>query len=200
LAAARWSDARDLGDALETLAATVVIAVAENRSASVSSGNSVSGLDALASLENELFSFTQAVDSSHEVQRALVEPQAGESAKAELAFRLVPEASEESKVLIRQAVVNPRGLKTVKLIERFANLAAARQQRWIAEVTVSRPLDAAQLERLQRGLNSLYGRELNVNVRVDRAIIGGVRVRVGDEVVDASVLARLGELRRQLAG
>ncbi|NVM94047.1 F0F1 ATP synthase subunit delta [Arthrobacter wenxiniae] len=200
LAAARWSDARDLGDALETLATTVVIAVAENRSASVSSGNSVSGLDALASLENELFSFTQAVDSSHEVQRALVEPQAGESAKAELAFRLVPEASEESKVLIRQAVVNPRGLKTVKLIERFANLAAARQQRWIAEVTVSRPLDAAQLERLQRGLNSLYGRELNVNVRVDRAIIGGVRVRVGDEVVDASVLARLGELRRQLAG
>jgi F-type H+-transporting ATPase subunit delta len=200
LAAARWSDARDLGDALETLAATVVIAVAENRSASVSSGNSVSGLDALASLENELFSFTQAVDSSHEVQRALVEPQAGESAKAELAFRLVPEASEESKVLIRQAVVNPRGLKTVKLIERFANLAAARQQRWIAEVTVSRPLDAAQLERLQRGLNSLYGRELNVNVRVDRALIGGVRVRVGDEVVDASVMARLGELRRQLAG
>lgn len=200
LAAARWSDARDLGDALETLAATVVIAVAENRSASVSSGNSVSGLDALASLENELFAFTQAVDSSHEVQRALVEPQAGESAKAELAFRLVPEASEESKVLIRQAVVNPRGLKTVKLIERFANLAAARQQRWIAEVTVSRPLDAAQLERLQRGLNSLYGRELNVNVCVDRAIIGGVRVRVGDEVVDASVLARLGELRRQLAG
>ncbi|WP_113718643.1 F0F1 ATP synthase subunit delta [Arthrobacter dokdonensis] len=200
LAAARWSDARDLGDALETLAATVVIAVAENRSSSVSSGHSVSGLSALTTLENELFSFNQAVESSHEVQHALVEQQASESAKADLALKLVPGASQESQVLIRQAVVNPRGLKAVKLIERFANLAAARQQRWIANVTVSRPMDTAQLDRLQRGLNSLYGRELNVNVRVDPALIGGVRVQVGDEVVDASVMARLGELRRQLAG
>ncbi len=200
LAAARWSDARDLGDALETLAATVVIAVAENRSTSVSSANSVSGLSALTTLENELFSFNQAVESSHEVQRALVEPQADGSAKVGLALKLVPNASEESKVLVRQAVLNPRGLKSVRLIERFANLAAARQQRWIAEVSVSRPMDAAQLERLQRGLNSLYGRELNINVRVDPALIGGVRIRVGDEVVDASVMTRLGELRRQLAG
>ncbi|MCU6480669.1 F-type H+-transporting ATPase subunit delta [Arthrobacter silviterrae] len=200
LAAARWSDARDLGDALETVAATVVIAVAENRNTSASSGNSVSGLGGLASLESELFSFSQAVDSSHEVQRALVEPQASESAKLDLAIKLVPGASGEAQALIRQAVVNPRGLKTVKLIERFANLAAARQQRWIAEVTVSRPMQDGQLARLQRGLNSLYGRELNINVRVDPALIGGVRVRVGDEVVDASVMARLGELRRQLAG
>ncbi|MCQ9163294.1 MULTISPECIES: F0F1 ATP synthase subunit delta [unclassified Arthrobacter] len=200
LAAARWSDARDLGDALETVAATVVIAVAENRSASASSGNSVSGLNGLAALESDLFAFNQSVESSHEVQRALVEPQADESAKVDLALRLAPGASEESQLLIRQAVVNPRGLKSVKLIERFAKLAAERQQRWIAEVTVSRPMDATQLERLQRGLNSLYGRELNVNVRVDPALIGGVRVRVGDEVVDASVMARLGELRRQLAG
>jgi len=200
LAAARWADARDIGDALETLAATVVIAVAENRSASATSGNSVSGVNSLEELENDLFSFNQIVGSSHEVQAALAQTQASESAKSELALKLVPGASEEAKVLIRQAVVHPRGLKTAKLIERFANLAAARQQRWIANVTVSRPLEQTQLERLQRGLNSLYGRELKVNVSVDEALIGGVRVQVGDEVVDASVMTRLGELRRQLAG
>lgn len=200
LAAARWADARDIGDALETLAATVVIAVAENRSASATSGNSVSGVSSLEELENDLFSFNQIVGSSHEVQAALAQTQASESAKTDLALKLVPGASEEAKVLIRQAVVHPRGLKTAKLIERFANLAAARQQRWIANVTVSRPLEQTQLDRLQRGLNSLYGRELKVNVSVDEALIGGVRVQVGDEVVDASVMTRLGELRRQLAG
>jgi F-type H+-transporting ATPase subunit delta len=200
LAAARWSDARDIGDALETLAATVVIAVAENRSASANSGFSVSGAGALEGLESDLFSFNQAVDSSHEVQHALVEPQASESAKVDLALKLVPGSCEEAKVLIRQAVVHPRGLKTTKLIERFATMAAARQQRWIATVTVSRPLEQGQIDRLQRGLNSLYGRELKVNISVEPSLIGGVRVRVGDEVVDASVLSRLGELRRQLAG
>lgn len=200
LAASRWSDARDIGDALETLAATVVIAVAENRGKSASSGNSVSGLGSLEKLESDLFSFNKIVESSHQVQAALAQTQATASARSTLARELFPSASEEAAVLIHQAVVNPRGLKTTKLIERFASLAAARQQRWIATVTVSRPLEQAQLERLQQGLNSLYGRELNINVSVEPTLIGGVRVQVGDEVVDASTITRLSELRRQLAG
>ncbi|MFI5270069.1 MAG: F0F1 ATP synthase subunit delta [Chloroflexota bacterium] len=194
LAASRWSAARDLGDALETLAATVAIAVAENRAAAAASG--ITGLE---QLENDLFDFNRTVEASHDVQGALAEPQAAGAAKTALALRLVPSAGEEAKLLISQAVLNPRGVKPTKLVERFATLAAQRQQRWIATVTVSRPLAQQQLERLQAGLNSLYGRELKVNMSVDRALIGGVRVRVGDEVVDASVITRLGELRRQLA-
>ena len=55
LASSRWASARDIGDALETLAASVVIAVAENKSAV-----SASGLTGLESLENDLFAFNQA--------------------------------------------------------------------------------------------------------------------------------------------
>ncbi|MET1087257.1 MAG: F0F1 ATP synthase subunit delta [Arthrobacter sp.] len=195
LASLRWANARDIGDALETLAATVVISVAENKSAV-----SASGITGLEELENELFSFNQAVASSHEVQRALSEPQASAAAKAKLAERLVPGASEEAKVLITQAVTQPRGIKPTRLVQRFAELAAKRQQRWIATVSVTRPLTQTQLERLQAGLNALYGRELKVNITVDPSLIGGVRVQVGDEVLDASVISRLNELQRQLAG
>ncbi|XAS66090.1 F0F1 ATP synthase subunit delta [Micrococcaceae bacterium Sec5.7] len=195
LASSRWASARDIGDALETLAATVVIAVAENKSAA-----SASGITGLEELENDLFSFNQTVASSHEAQGALSEPQASAAAKIALAGRLVPGASEEAKVLIGQAVSQPRGIKATKLVGRFAELAAKRQQRWIATVGVSRPLTEAQTSRLQTGLNSLYGRELKVNFTVDPALIGGIRVQIGDEVVDASVLARLGQLHRQLAG
>jgi F-type H+-transporting ATPase subunit delta len=195
LAGSRWATARDIGDALETLAATVVISVAENKSAV-----SASGISGLEELENDLFSFNQAVASRHEVQRALSEPQASAAAKATLAERLVPGVSEEAKVLIAQAVTHPRGLKVTKLVGRFAELAAKRQQRWIATVSVTRPLTETQVGRLQAGLNALYGRELKVNMNVDPALIGGIRIQVGDEVVDASVAARLGQLQRQLAG
>jgi F-type H+-transporting ATPase subunit delta len=195
LASSRWASARDIGDALETLGATVVIAVAENKSAVSASG--VSGLE---ELENDLFSFNQAVASDHEVQRALSEPQASAAAKVRLAERLVPGASEEAKVLIAQAVSAPRGIKPTNLVARFAELAAQRQQRWIATVRVTRPLTETQFARLQAGLNSLYGRELKVNISVDPELIGGLRVQVGDEVLDASVVTRLGELHRQLAG
>jgi F-type H+-transporting ATPase subunit delta len=195
LASSRWANARDIGDALETLAATVVISVAENKSAV-----SASGITGLEELENDLFSFNQAVASSHEVQRALSEPQASGAAKATLAEKLVPGVSEEAKVLITQAVTQPRGIKPTRLVQRFAELAAKRQQRWIATVSVTRPLTPTQLARLQAGMNALYGRELKVNVNVDPALIGGIRVQVGDEVLDASVITRLGELQRQLAG
>lgn len=195
LASSRWASARDIGDALETLAATVVIAVAENKSAV-----SASGITGLEELENDLFSFIRTVASSHDVQRALSEPQASGAAKIALARKLVPGASEEAIVLIGQAVSQPRGIKPTKLISRFAEFAAKRQQRWIATVSVIRPLTEAQASRLQAALNALYGRELKINMIVDPALIGGVRIQVGDEVVDASVLARLGQLQRQLAG
>jgi F-type H+-transporting ATPase subunit delta len=195
LAGSRWASARDIGDALETLAATVVIAVAENKSAV-----SASGITGLETLENDLFSFSQAVESNHEVQRALSEPQASPAAKIALAEKLVPGASEEAKVLIAQAVTQPRGLKVTRLVRRFAELAAKRQQRWIAVVSVTRPLTEAQTSRLQAALNGLYGRDLKINMNVDPALIGGIRIQVGDEVVDASVAARLGQLHRQLVG
>jgi len=195
LASSRWAAARDIGDALETLAATVVISVAENKSAV-----SASGISGLEELENDLFSFNQAVASNHEVQRALSEPQASAAAKATLVERLVPGASEEAKILIKQAVTQPRGVRPSRLVGRFAELAAKRQQRWIATVSVTQPLSRTQLDRLQAGLNAMYGRELKVNVSVDPALIGGIRVQVGDEVLDASVLTRLGSLQRQLAG
>ena len=190
LVASRWRTPRDLGDALETLGVTVVSAVAENKGF---------GLAGLEELENDLFSFNQVVAADHEVQRALQEPQASVQARAELAMKLVPGAGAEAKVLIHQAVTAPRGLRPSALVKRFMELVAARQQRWIAEVQTSRPLTLEQQKRLQSSLNGLYGRELKIIVNVDPAILGGIRVTVGDEVVDSTVVARLTELRRKLA-
>ncbi|GAB4099732.1 F0F1 ATP synthase subunit delta [Sinomonas halotolerans] len=193
LAASRWADARDISDALETLASTVAIAVAEQ------GAGAAGGLSGLERVQNELFAFKSAVEGNHELQAALTEPQATPDAKRALALRIVPGVSEEGSLLIGQAAAAPRGHRPTALVEKFAALAAARQKRWIAEVAVARELTNAQAGRLQTGLNALYGRDLKINTTVDPQIMGGVRVTVGDEVLDASTVARLSELRRQLA-
>ncbi len=191
LAAQRWANARDIGDALEVLAATAAISVAEN---------SAAGATGLDQLESELFSFIGVVGSNHDLQRALSESQASPEAKTALALKLVPQAGEVAAALIRQAVLSPRGIKPAALVQRFVELVAARQQRWIANVSVTRPLTDAQHTRLVASLNRLYGRELNVNVSVEPSLIGGVRVSVGDEMVDSTVATRLSDLRRKMAG
>ena len=45
----------------------------------------------------------------------------------------------------------------------------------------------------------MYGRELRLNEVIDPAVVGGVRIVVGDEVVDATAASRLADLRRKLA-
>ncbi len=190
LVAARWSSARDLGDALEVLAATSAIAVAEGQS-----GGSAN----LDKLEEELFAFIRVVGSSHDLQRAFDDAQAKDAAKGELARQLAPEAGDVAALLIHQAVNAPRGLKPTALVQRFVELVAKRQQRWIAYVSVTRDLSVMQLNRLHAGLNNLYGRELKINVTIDPTLVGGIKVEVGSEVVDATAATRMAELRRRLA-
>lgn len=190
LVAARWGSARDLGDALEVLAATSAIAVAEGQ------GDGSANLDAL---EEELFTFIRVVGSSHDLQRAFDDAQASASAKGALAQMVVPQSSDIAALLIRQAVTAPRGLKPTALVQRFVELVAKRQQRWIAYVSVTRDLSAEQIARLQAGLNNLYGRNLKINVNIDPTLVGGIKVVVGAEVVDATAATRLADLRRRLA-
>lgn len=46
----------------------------------------------------------------------------------------------------------------------------------------------------------MYGHEVGLNVEIDPTVVGGLSVRVGDEVVDLTVASRLDEARRRLAG
>ena len=59
-------------------------------------------------------------------------------------------------------------------------------------------LDAAALEDLKTALEKRFGRPLNLTVEVQPELIGGVRVSVGDEVLDTSVQARLSQMKAAL--
>ena len=70
----------------------------------------------------------------------------------------------------------------------------------VATVTSAAPIAAEQLTRLQGGLAKSYGREVQLNLVIDPAIIGGLRVQIGDDVIDGTVSRKLSDLRLQLAG
>ena len=59
-------------------------------------------------------------------------------------------------------------------------------------------LDAAALSDLTAVLEKRFGRKLNLSVQTDESLIGGIRVVVGDEVLDTSVKARLEQMKAAL--
>ncbi len=83
---------------------------------------------------------------------------------------------------------------------RLVELVAERRSREIAYVTTAVALSDAEEQRLAQRLGALYGRDISLKVDVDPSIVGGVRVRVGPDLYDGTVVRRLEEARKALAG
>ena len=83
-------------------------------------------------------------------------------------------------------------------VESARTRAAEARKRAIAHVTVARPLSDDQSQRLRGALSRQVGRDVTLQVVVDPAVMGGVRVQVGDEVIDGTVSHRLAAAERQL--
>ena len=84
-------------------------------------------------------------------------------------------------------------------LARLIELTAAKRDREVAYVTVAKPLDDAEEQRLTAKLSDIYGRPVSLKVEVDPAIIGGVSVRVGADLYDGTILRRLNEARQAFA-
>jgi len=186
LTAKRWSRGSDLVAGFEELGVIAVAAVADKAGE-------------LGNIEAGLFAFVQAIESDSELQMALGNKAASDEAKTSLVNKLVAgKLSESASILVRQAVVGARGRRVSQVIETFGKLVSGYAERLVATVTVAKPLDAAQLDRLQATLTKTYGQSLRLNQRIDESIIGGVKVQVGEEIIDGSVASRLINLKQQL--
>jgi F-type H+-transporting ATPase subunit delta len=185
-AAARWSAAADLTDAVEQLAVQAVVAAAE------AEGH-------LDDLEDELFRFGRIVASTPELRIVLTNPFVSAQAKRELLSGLLEgRVTDESLRLVTEAAVGPLGRSLDVSLEEYARLAARRRERLVAEVHVAVPLTDQQRARLASALSAAYAHQVHLNVVIDPKVAGGMTVRIGDELIDASVATRLAAARRRM--
>jgi F-type H+-transporting ATPase subunit delta len=183
----RWAAMRHLGDTLERLG---VVAVAR---AAQADGEA----DAV---EAELFTVERLVADNPQLRDVLADPARSVEDKQQLLRGLLEgKAARGTIQLVEQAVTGTH--RTVGLaIEDYQEVAAAERDRVVALVRVARPLSDTESERLKAALSRQYSRDVDLNVLVDPAVLGGVRVEVGDDVIDGTVSSRLDGARRKLAG
>ncbi|HYN68426.1 MAG TPA: F0F1 ATP synthase subunit delta [Ornithinibacter sp.] len=184
----RWAAERDLGDTLESLAVQALLALAERERR-------------IDRVEDELFRFERIVAGDPGLRDALSSRNTDASGKATLVHGLLEgKTAPETVRLAEQAVRAPRGRRLDRVMEEYLALAARRRDELTARVTVAAPLTEQQHTRLSSALEVHYGKPVTLQVVQDPAVMGGIRIQVGDEVVDGTVLRRLDEARRHVTG
>jgi len=94
-----------------------------------------------------------------------------------------------------------RRLPQLPNVIRAFNLLAARHRGEItAEVTSARPLSETQVGAIKQHLRSRMGRDINVDLAVDPAILGGLVVKVGSQMIDSSIRTKLNTLAHAMKG
>jgi F-type H+-transporting ATPase subunit delta len=105
--------------------------------------------------------------------------------------------SLDSKVsnLLRTVLDNGRLAALPEIASQFITLVNAQSGVSDAVIESAFPIDAKQLGEVVAVLEKRFARKLNARVEVKPELIGGIRVAVGDEVLDTSVRARLEQMK-----
>ncbi len=183
----RWASGHDLSDAIELAGLAAHVAAADKDGS-------------LDTLENELFEAQRLIDEAHELRGVLADRSIPAEHKGTLLDSIFgKKVSKAALALLKQAAATRAGSFDA-VLARFADEVAARRQRVLAEVRSAYELGTAESKRLADALSATYGQEVHLNVIVDPTIVGGLRVSIGDDVIDGTVAGRLEDARRQLAG
>jgi F-type H+-transporting ATPase subunit delta len=106
--------------------------------------------------------------------------------------------SAEAKNFVAMLVENGRLVLLPEIGIQFHALKNAQEGAADAEIASAFELSDAQVKELVATLERKFGRKLKPSVTVDQSLIGGVRVTVGDEVLDSSVRAKLQKMHTAL--
>jgi F-type H+-transporting ATPase subunit delta len=156
----------------------------------------------LPAVEASLVAVRAAIDQSPEFQRLIASPLLGRdvAARALGAVATSMKLDATTAKFLGVLAQNRRLSQLPAIIRAFRQLAAAQRGETTAEVTSAHPLDAGQVEELKAQLKTRLRRDVTVDLTVDPALLGGLVVKIGSQMIDSSIRTRLNTLAHAMKG
>ena len=187
LVSRHWSRARDIANAVEDFGVDAMMYYAD-------------ATDATLQVSIELSELQSALLNLPVVRSKLYDYQATSEARVKL-FREVFSGKTLNKVTMRlaeHATCNLRRRRYLETIQWLINKFSRHMGESMVTVTTATPLKKEQIERLVEVYSAKVGRQVHINSVVDPTVLGGMRIQVGDEVTDNTVVAQLQNLHRKV--
>ncbi|VFR26768.1 ATP synthase delta chain [plant metagenome] len=140
------------------------------------------------------------VAANPEVGAVLSDPRLDQAQRVDLFLSLIKATlPQAARNFVELLVQNDRLLLLPEIASQFDALKNRHEGVAVAEIASAFALSDEQVAELVAGLEKKFGRKLKPEVSLDASLIGGVRVTVGDQVLDTSVQAQLARMRDTLA-
>ena len=155
---------------------------------------------ALDTVEDELLQIARVVDANSELREHLTDIQVPVGVR--LGFvesEVLTAAHPTTRAALALLIAAGRAGDLSSIANEVATRAAEQRDRELAEVVVAVPLDESKRQALKAALERATGKQLEMKVIVDESVVGGVRARIGDIVIDGSLAKRLDDVRTRLA-
>lgn len=188
LIAMRWSKETDLLEALETLAIEALLLQADKE-------------EKLHKIESDLFAVVNILKKDRQLRNTLTDVRTYDvKDRVSLMEKIfASQVDEFSLKLLKRAIIHTKRTGLSVYISHLAEVVAAHTNNLLATVTVATPLNAQQTTRLEEILHKAYGKQVIINELIDKELIGGIRIRIGQTLIDGSLLSSMEQARQSLA-
>jgi F-type H+-transporting ATPase subunit delta len=140
-----------------------------------------------------------AIARDEQMRFVLSDPKIGGAQKKDLFLSIAGNRVDDvSRNLLGVLVDNHRDGLIGEIAAQFDELKRDHERVVVARITSAHPLTDAQRDDIVRALEKSHGRKVEAELDVDPGLLGGARVQVGDQVIHASVLDALAQMRDAL--
>jgi ATP synthase F1 delta subunit len=155
--------------------------------------------DKLDEIKEQLGEFSEAVEESRDLSLFFFSPYFSTEEKKDGLEKAIGDADETFKNFLGVLLDNHRMPAIHRIRRNYDELWADEHQLLPVDVTTAIELDDDVVKRIGDRVGEQTGKEIELNAHVDPDIIGGIVLRVGNSVLDASIRNRLDQLRRHVA-